>query len=99
MFFVDFKNDFSEDLISLKDEEMMTKKYAFLAFAFSPKWLVKWLINSQEDFSVTAHCLEALGQESVSRGSYCPVLSHRRRGPAPFVGQTGLQLAGFDSAV
>lgn len=33
--FVDFKNYFSEDLLSLKDEEMMTKKYAFLAFALS----------------------------------------------------------------
>lgn len=58
----------------------MTKKCAFLAFALSPKWLVKWLANSREDFSVTPHCLEALGQGSLSLGSYCPVLSHRRRG-------------------
>lgn len=78
---------------------MMTKKYTFLAFAFPPKWLVKWLINSQEDFSVTPHCLDALGQQSLSLGSYCPMLSHRRQGPAPFVGQTSLQLAGFEYAV
>lgn len=78
--FVDFKNYFSEDLFSLKDEEMMTTKYAFLAFALSPKWLVKWLAHSREDFSVAPHCLEAQGQESLSLGSYCPVLSHCGQG-------------------
>lgn len=36
--FADFKNYFSVDLISLKDEEMMAKKYSFLAFAYSSKW-------------------------------------------------------------
>lgn len=89
------KKKFSEDLISLKDEEMMTKKYVFLAFALSPEWLIK----SQEDFSVTPHYLEALGQESFSLGSFCPVLSHGRQGPAPFIGQTSLQLARFEYAV
>lgn len=93
--FVDLKKIFSEDLISLKDEEMMTKKYVFLAFALSPEWLIK----SQEDFSVTPHYLEALGRESLSLGSFCPVLSCGRQGPAPFVGQTSLRLTRFEYTV
>lgn len=48
---------------------------------------------------MTPSCLGTLGQESINLGSSCPVLSHYRKGPKPFMGQTSLQQDKLECAV